>query len=82
MWQHPCQPLATFLPCNCPTLLLCMPLRAVQISEYNESPLLLLLDPAIDHSRKDLPLDVYETGGPVCECVAGGGGVICSGTET
>jgi hypothetical protein len=24
--------------------------------------LLLLLEPAIDHSRKDLPLDVFETG--------------------
>eukprot|EP00882_Tetradesmus_deserticola_P007977 GHRQ01008401.1.p1 GENE.GHRQ01008401.1~~GHRQ01008401.1.p1 ORF type:complete len:320 (+),score=177.84 GHRQ01008401.1:360-1319(+) len=32
-----------------------------KISEYNESPLLLLLDPAINHSRKDLPLVVYET---------------------
>lgn len=32
-----------------------------KICEYNESPLLLLLDPVIDHSRKDLPLDVFET---------------------
>ncbi|WIA21756.1 hypothetical protein OEZ85_000918 [Tetradesmus obliquus] len=32
-----------------------------KISEFNESPLLLLLDPVIDHSRKDLPIDVYET---------------------
>ncbi|KAF6257728.1 COP9 signalosome subunit 6 [Scenedesmus sp. NREL 46B-D3] len=32
-----------------------------KISEYNESPLLLLLDPVIDQNRKDLPLDVFET---------------------
>jgi hypothetical protein len=43
----------------------------LQICEHNESPLLLLLDPAIDHSRKDLPLDVYETGG-ACARKAGG----------
>lgn len=30
--------------------------------EFNESPVLLLLNPMIDNARKDLPVGVYETG--------------------
>ena len=33
-----------------------------QISEVVESPVFLLLDPAVDHTRKDLPVSLYETG--------------------
>ena len=32
------------------------------MAQYNEGPVFLLLNPFIDHSRKDLPVDVYETG--------------------
>eukprot|EP00775_Hariotina_reticulata_P006236 gene6236-6473_t len=32
-----------------------------QIQEFNESPVFLLLNPVIDHARKDLPVEVYET---------------------
>eukprot|EP00878_Enallax_costatus_P025408 GHUV01027183.1.p1 GENE.GHUV01027183.1~~GHUV01027183.1.p1 ORF type:complete len:259 (+),score=53.43 GHUV01027183.1:163-939(+) len=32
-----------------------------KVIEFNESPVFLLLDPVIDHSRKDLPLGVFET---------------------
>lgn len=30
--------------------------------ELNESAVLLMLNPSVDHTRKDLPVDVYETG--------------------
>jgi hypothetical protein len=33
------------------------------MTQYNEGPVFLLLNPSIDNSRKDLPMDVYETGG-------------------
>jgi hypothetical protein len=42
------------------------------MTAYNEGPVFLLLNPAIDASRKDLPVDVYETG-------ACGGGTGCVG---
>ncbi|PNW76505.1 hypothetical protein CHLRE_11g467647v5 [Chlamydomonas reinhardtii] len=32
-----------------------------KISEVVESPVFLLLDPAVDHTRKDLPVSLYET---------------------
>eukprot|EP00879_Flechtneria_rotunda_P024006 GHRR01025427.1.p1 GENE.GHRR01025427.1~~GHRR01025427.1.p1 ORF type:complete len:293 (+),score=67.89 GHRR01025427.1:194-1072(+) len=32
-----------------------------QVLQFNESPVFLLLNPFIDHARKDLPVDVYET---------------------
>ncbi|GFR45118.1 hypothetical protein Agub_g6496 [Astrephomene gubernaculifera] len=32
-----------------------------RISEVVEGPVFLLLDPAVDHSRKDLPVTLYET---------------------
>ncbi|KAG2488340.1 hypothetical protein HYH03_013030 [Edaphochlamys debaryana] len=32
-----------------------------KISEVVESPVFLLLDPAVDHTRKDLPVTLYET---------------------
>lgn len=31
------------------------------MTQYNEGPVFLLLNPSIDNSRKDLPVDVYET---------------------
>ncbi len=34
----------------------------MQISEVVEGPVFLLLDPVVDHSRKDLPVALYETG--------------------
>ena len=33
-----------------------------QVMELNESPILLLLNPKIDHDRKDIPVTIYETG--------------------
>lgn len=44
-------------------LLLLLLVCALQMTQYNEGPVFLLLNPFIDHSRKDLPVDVYETGG-------------------
>jgi hypothetical protein len=41
------------------SLLLLLP----QIMELNESPVCLLLDPTIDASRKELPVQLHETGG-------------------
>ncbi len=32
------------------------------MTEINESPVFLLLNPAIDAARKDLPVTVFETG--------------------
>eukprot|EP00877_Chromochloris_zofingiensis_P010803 jgi/Chrzof1/5977/Cz16g22120.t1 len=32
-----------------------------KIMELNESAVLLMLNPSVDHTRKDLPVDVYET---------------------
>ena len=32
--------------------------------EINESPVFLVLNPKIDHTRKDLPVSLYETGEP------------------
>lgn len=40
------------------------------MTAYNEGPVFLLLNPAIDASRKDLPVDVYETELHVLEGVA------------
>jgi hypothetical protein len=37
------------------------------MAQHNEGPVFLLLNPFIDHSRKDLPVDVYETGAERCE---------------
>jgi hypothetical protein len=31
--------------------------------ELNESPAFLLMDPTIVHTRRDLPISMYETGG-------------------
>jgi hypothetical protein len=31
--------------------------------ELNESPAFLLMDPTIVHTRRDLPIRMYETGG-------------------
>jgi len=41
-----------------------------QMMELNEGPVFLLLNPFIDHSRKDLPVDVYETGTSVIRVTA------------
>lgn len=34
----------------------------LQISNINEAPVFLLLNPKLDHTRKDLPVALYETG--------------------
>lgn len=44
--------------------------------ELNEGPVFLLLNPIIDAARKDLPVDVYETG---AVCVVDAGGVVYVG---
>lgn len=47
----------------CPLLALLSSHCFLQITELNEGPVFMLLNPFIHHSRKDLPVDVYETGG-------------------
>ena len=42
------------------------------MSEVIESPVFLLLDPSIDHTRKDLPVTLHETGGAGVQGRAGG----------
>lgn len=42
---------------------ICSLLLLPQIMELNESPVFLLLDPTIDASRKELPVQLHETGG-------------------
>lgn len=37
--------------------------QTLQLLAINESPVLLLLNPRVDHTRKDLPVALYETGG-------------------
>jgi hypothetical protein len=34
----------------------------VQLMDINENPIYVLLNPAIIHSQKDLPISIYETG--------------------
>lgn len=47
---------------------------SLQMAHFNEGPVFLLLNPFIDHSRKDLPVDVYETGGEGWQKGGGGSG--------
>ncbi len=37
-------------------------MRTPQLSEVVEGPVFLMLDTAVDHTRKDLPVSLYETG--------------------
>lgn len=43
----------------------CITSVAAQISDVNESPVLLLMDPSVDAAKhKDLPVTLYESGEP------------------
>jgi len=39
----------------------CEPLLE-QLMDINESPVYVLLNPSINHSQKDLPVSIYESG--------------------
>lgn len=43
-------------------LVQCIPV-CPQVMALNESPVFLLLNPRVDHSRKNLPVTLFETGG-------------------
>ncbi len=38
-------------------------LQLLQLTDINESPVYLLLNPAINHAQKDLPIAIFESGG-------------------
>ena len=39
------------------------PVIGLQLMDINESPVYVLLNPAINHAQKDLPITIYESGG-------------------
>jgi hypothetical protein len=36
-------------------------LQLLQLTDINESPVYLLLNPAINHAQKDLPIAIFES---------------------
>jgi hypothetical protein len=39
------------------------PVNGLQLMDINESPVYVLLNPAINHAQKDLPITIFESGG-------------------
>jgi hypothetical protein len=37
-------------------------LQLLQLTDINESPVYLLLNPTINHAQKDLPISIFESG--------------------
>jgi hypothetical protein len=37
-------------------------MQLLQLTDINESPVYLLLNPTINHAQKDLPISIFESG--------------------